>query len=39
MQHVQGFWNIDKSYWINFHQVKNDVVQMEQIKRLIDFIC
>jgi hypothetical protein len=39
MQHVQGFWNIDKSYWINFHQVKNDVVQIEQIKRLIDFIC
>jgi hypothetical protein len=35
MQQVQGNWNTEKIYWINFHQTKGEVVSMQQIDRLI----
>ena len=29
MQHVQGNWNTDKIYWINFHQARSEITQIE----------
>lgn len=39
MQHIQGNWNTEKIYWLNFHQARNEVVEIAQIRRLIDFLA
>ena len=38
MMHGAGCWDIDKTYWINFHQSKNTVTELAQIKKIIEFI-
>ena len=38
MMHGQGCWDIDKTYWINFHQTKNIVTELSQIKKVVDFL-
>ena len=38
MMHGDGCWDIDKTYWINFHQTKNTVTELSQIRKIIDFL-
>ena len=38
MIHGQGCWDIDKTYWINFHQNKSVATELWQITKIVNFI-
>ena len=38
MLHGLGCWDIDKTYWLNFHQQKRTVTELAQIAKMINFL-
>jgi hypothetical protein len=35
MGHTLGHWELDKTYWLNFHQHERELFQLEELQRLI----
>ena len=39
MMHAAGCWDIDKTYWINFHQRKSVITELAQLRKFTAFVA